>query len=107
MEPFIFDMAGRLSGDYRGGYWDMYKLDNGGFYMTPDTGTPFQVSCINGYEGTLSADAFGLTVCLYTYSNLSFSDNPELAEVCTEQYHLLREYMLEHPEMRRILAAID
>jgi hypothetical protein len=107
LEPFIFDMAGSLSRDYLGGYWDMYKLDNGGFYMTPDSGTPFQVSCMNGYDGTLSSDAFGLTICLYAYSNLSFSGNPELADTCTKQYHLLQEYMFEHPEVRRILAAID
>jgi hypothetical protein len=107
LEPFIFDMAGRLSHDYRGGYWDMYKLGNGGFYMTPDSGTPFQVSCMNGYKGTLSADAFGITVCLYAFSNLSFSDIPELAEVCTEQFHLLREYTFKHHEVTKILRAID
>ena len=107
LEPFIFDMAGRLSRDYRGGYWEMYELSNGGFYMAPDEDTPFRVECMNGYEGTLSADAFGITVCLYAYSNLSFSDIQELAEICTEQFQLLREYMFEQPEVRGILAAID
>ena len=74
LEPFIFDMAGSLSRDYTGGYWNMYELSNGGFYMAPDEDRPFRVECMNGYEGTLSADAFGITVCLYAYSNLSFSD---------------------------------
>ena len=105
IEPFIFSMAGNLSEDYTGGYWHFYELSNGAFYMSPDSDKPFQVSCMNGYEGKLSADAFGITVCLYAYSNLSFSE--ELAESCAEQYHLLREYMLEHPEVRGILAAID
>ena len=105
VEPFLFNMAGNLSRDYTGGYWNMYELDNGGFYMAPDSDAPFRVSCMNGYEGALSADAFGLTVCLYAYSNLSFSK--ELAEVCAEQYHLLRDYMFEHPEVHEILAAID
>ena len=107
LEPFIFDMAGRLSSDYQGGYWEMYELSNGGFYMAPDEDTLFTVSSENGYQGTMSADAFGITILLYAYSNLSFSDNPELAEVCTEQFHLLRDYMFEHPEVKRILAAID
>lgn len=105
VEPFVYDMAGTLSRNYVGGFWNMYALDNGGFYMAPDSGTPFHVSCMNGYEGTLSVDAFGLTVCLYAYSNLSFSE--VLAETCAEQYHLLREYLLEHPEVHEILAAID
>lgn len=107
LEPFIFDMAGSLSRDYNGGYWNMYELSNNGFYMAPESNTPFQVSCMNGYEGKLSADAFGITVCLYAYSNLSFSDIPELAETCAEQYHLLREYMFDHPEVEGILRAID
>lgn len=107
VEPFIFNMASNLSKDYTGGYWNMYTLSNGAFYMAPDSDTPFQVSCMNGYEGTLTADAFGICVCLYTYSNLSFSDNPALAEVCSEQFHLLRDYMLEHQEVNKILRAID
>ena len=93
LEPFIFDMAGRLSMDYQGGYWEMYQLSNGGFYMAPDEDIPFTVSSENGYQGTMSADAFGITICMYAFSHLSFSDNPELAETCAEQFHLLKEYM--------------
>jgi len=48
VEPFIFNMAGNLSSDYNGGYWNMYELDNGGFYMAPDSDAPFHVSCMNG-----------------------------------------------------------
>ena len=107
IEPTIYTFADELSEDYSGGYWNMYELTNGAFYMAPDEDTPFRIKCMNGYEGTLSADAFGITVCLYAYSNLSFSDIPELAETCAEQFHLLREYMMEHPEVRGILAAID
>ncbi len=107
LEPFIFVMAGKLSRDYYGGYWQMYELDNGGFYMAPDNENPFHVSSMNGYAGELSADAFGITVCLYAYSNLSFSEHAEFAESCAEQYHLLREYMFDHPEVHGILAVID
>lgn len=105
VEPFVYGMAGTLSRDYKGGYWNMYALSNGGYYMAPESVSSFHVSCMNGYEGTQSADAFGLTVCLYAYSNLSFSE--VLAETCAEQYHLLREYLLEHPEMKDVLRAID
>ena len=107
IEPFIFTMASNLSRDYKGGYWNMYELDNGGFYMAPESDTPFQVSSMNGYKGTLSADGFGIVVCLFAYSHLSFSDDAAFAEVCGEHYHLLREYMLDHPEVQGILAAID
>lgn len=106
IEPTIFTLADSLSCNYNGGFWKFYELTNGAFYMAPDEDTPFHVICMNGYEGTLSADAFGLTVCLYAYSNLSYTDE-DLAGTCTEQYHLLREYMFQHAEVRGILAAID
>ena len=89
LEPTIYNTASRLSADYRGGYWLMYRLENGAFYMAPDAQS-FRVSCPNSFEGTMSGDAFGVTVCLYTYSELSFSAVQGLVEVCSEQYHLLR-----------------
>ncbi len=105
LEPFIFSMASRLSEDYGGGYWLFYTLDNGGFYMAPDSDR-FQVVSENGWEGFMSADAFGITVCLYAYSNLSFGSG-QFAATCAEQYHLLREYMMVHAEAGAILAATD
>jgi len=106
LEPFIFSMASRLSEDYGGGYWLFYTLDNGGFYMVPDSDGKFQVASPNGWEGFMSADAFGITVCLFAYSNLSFGSG-QFAETCAEQYHWLREYMMDHAETRAILAATD
>ena len=54
----------------------------------------------------LSADALGITACLYAYSHLSFS-NGRFARVCACHYHRLREYMFEHSEVRGILGATD
>lgn len=107
IEPTIFALADRLSEHYTGGYWHMYELTNGAFYMAPSEDSSFRIDCMNGYEGTLSADAFGLTACLYAYSNLAFTDDEALADEVTEQFHLLREYMFEHLECASILAAID
>ncbi|NHN38965.1 antirestriction protein [Pseudomaricurvus alcaniphilus] len=107
IEPTIYAFADRLSEGYRGGYWLFYTLSSGGFYMAPESDTPFQVTCDNGYEGELSADAFGITVCLYAYSHLSFHRDIWLSELCANHYHWLRECMLEHPEARVILAAVD
>lgn len=107
IEPFVFAMAEEMGHEYRGGLWQFYSLSNGGFYMAPDFDTKFTVSCENGFEGNLSADALGITACLYAYSHLSFSENKGFAEICAKQYHWLREYMLEQPEARSILGAID
>jgi hypothetical protein len=66
----------------------------------------FHVTCNNMFEGDLSADALGITACLYAYSHLSFNDG-RFASVSACHYHRLREIMFEHPEVRAILGATD
>ena len=108
VEPYVFGIARSLSADYRGGYWEFYALSSGGFYMAPAGDERYQVRCENGYAGEMSADAFGITCCLYAYSHLSFAGPRELADECARQYHGLREYTLAgHAEARTILAATD
>jgi len=107
VEPIIYAFTESMSREYKGGYWEFYRLSNGGFYMAPDSGSYFPVACQNGYEGVLSADALGITACLYAYSHLYFLDNQALAETCAAQYHQLREYMFEQTEAEAILGAID
>ena len=106
LEPSVYTLADRLAPAYDGGYWHFYSLSNGGFYMAPATDTIFDIRCENGFEGKLSADAFGITACLYAYSNLAFDHGP-FAPVWSEHYHLLREFMMEHAEARVILRATD
>jgi len=106
LEPFVYFMANTMCEDYQGGYWEFYTLSNGGFFMAPHTDDLFHVSCENGYEGNLSPTAFGIVCCLSAYSHLSFGDG-EFAQTCAEHYHLLREYVFEHPEVDAILRAID
>ena len=107
LEPAIYTFAERLSVDYRGGYWNFHELGSDGFYMSPDDREPFLVISDNGFEGIMTADAFGITACLYAYSHLSFTDDPNLAKSCVRQYHLLREFMFDHHEAKTILAATD
>ena len=106
LEPFVYAMTSKLSDDYSGGYWQLYALSNGGFYMAPDSGGRFQVISENGHECFMSADALGITACLYAYSHLSFGED-DFSETCAGQYHRLREFMMKHPEARAIFAAID
>jgi hypothetical protein len=106
LEPVIYDITTRMAEDYDGGYWDFFTLSNGGFYMAPAEDRVYHVTCDNMFEGDLSADALGITACLYAYSNLSFADG-RLARVCACHYHRLREYAMDHPEVRVILGATD
>lgn len=106
LEPAVFSISEALAEEYTGGYWEFHDLSNGGFYMAPCLDNPVMVSCENGYEGKLSPDAFGISVCLYAYCELSFVGD-RMALTCAQQYHLLREYVAEHPEARSIYRAID
>lgn len=107
VEPLVFDLARRLCAAYDGGYWEFYALGNGGFYMAPAPDRAVRAVCENRFEGELSADAFGIVACLHAYSALSFSGVEGFAETCAWQYHWVRDFALEHPEARAILAAID
>ena len=107
IEPSVYAITSNIAEAYNGAYWEFYSLNNGGFYMAPYFDAIYQVECENGFEGKLTADALGITACLYAYSHLSFSNNIKLAEICAAQYHLLREYMFTHKEATFIQSAID
>ena len=107
LEPCIFAVASELSSDYCGAFWFFYSLSNGGFHMSPDDDVRFALRCENGYEGSMSADAFGVTACLYAFSRLSFVATGDIAEVYARHYHLLREYTMDHAEVAAIIAATD
>lgn len=106
LEPTVFQFAEHLAENYGYGYWEFFALSNRGFYMAPRSDTVHNVSSDNGFEGQMTADALGITACLYAYSHLSFSDGG-FAETCAEHYHLLREFAHGHAEARSIFAAID
>jgi hypothetical protein len=106
LEPVIYGITERMAEDYNGGYWDFQTLSNGGFYMAPADDRVFHVTCDNMFEGDLSADALGITSCLYAYSHLSFSDG-RFARVCAAHFYHLREHTMGHPEVREILSATD
>ena len=105
LEPVVYGITERMAEDYSGGYWNFYTLSNGGFFMAPSTDRVFHVSCDNMFEGDLSADALGITACLYAYSHLSFAG--DFAREYALHYHRLREFMFEHPEVKEILGATD
>jgi hypothetical protein len=108
LEPFIYRITHKMTqGQYSGGYWLFYTLDNAGFYMAPDDDRIFTVSCENNWQGPLSADALGIVCTLYAYSHLSFGGPEAFARICADHYHRLRYFMMDHAEVAAILGAID
>src|ERR1035437_5641823 len=72
LEPLVFRFAEQLATNYDYGYWEFFSLSNGGFFMAPRSNTIYAVSCQNGFDGKLSANALGLAATMYAYSHLSF-----------------------------------
>ena len=105
VEGRIYDLMGEYCADYSGGFWQFYELSNGGFYMGPTKDRVRLSIPSNGYAGEMSADAAGITVCLFAFSLLSFEF--QQAEVFARHFHWLRDFALGHAESAQIFAAID
>ena len=106
-ELLVYQWMGTLCPEYRGGYWEFYALSNGGFYMAPGRDGTYTVGVVmNSYLGTMSADAAGLTACLFAFCELANAAGPE-QEHFVDLYHLLREYAIGHAEACEMLSAID
>ena len=104
VEYAVYAFMRKLSNEYTGGFWN-YELSNGGFYMAPTHETPFNVHVeSNGFEGQMSADATGITSCLFALSHLSFQIEHESI---ASHFLKLRDFALDHAEASAILAAID
>jgi hypothetical protein len=107
IEPAIYDFAGMLSEDYQGGSWEFFALSNGGFFMSPRSSSRFRVESPNGNTANMSTEAFGIVACLFAYSNLCFSTDEALTEMCDAAFHKLRDFALEHAEAADILRITD
>lgn len=104
-QNLFMDWLGKLSKDYKGGYWEFYELSNGGWYTAPRGAQRYKMEWPgNYYEGEMSADAAGITASLYTLSQLA---NATEEDSFINAYHLLRDYAIHHAEGQEILSAID
>ena len=102
----VFYTASKLSAEYDGGTWDFFSLSNGGFFMSPRSGSSFNVSRAYGAPVKMSAEGLGITACLFALSDLSFGRGA-FAETCGWHYRLLRAFAYEHLEASAIYLAID
>lgn len=107
-EPTLYSIASHLSDDYRGGVWVGVKLDDGAYFVRPDSRIRFLTCSDNGASEELTADDFGISVTLYALSNLSFAleGTSECDRVC-DAFHALRNTAAARPEREAIFAIID
>ncbi|GFE82485.1 hypothetical protein GCM10011487_44850 [Steroidobacter agaridevorans] len=107
IENLVFVFARTFIPTYQGAYWRFYELSNGGFYMVPEIEPARLIVEGNGFDGVLSADALGITVCLFALSHGSFALAGQASENCSRHYEWLREFSFEHQERSLISEAID
>lgn len=105
-EHTLYNFMGWLSPqDYGGGFWEFYALNGKPLYLVPPDRPDYRIKCeTNGFEGTVTADAAGIIVTLFTFSHLSFKFE---SDVLSEGYQRLYAYAAEHPEASAIFGAID
>lgn len=106
LEGLIYQVMGEYSEAYNGGYWIMWELSNGAFYMAPgDQSETYPMSCAtNWYSGTMSADAAGVVACLIAFNRLAWHTREQRF---SDLFYALREWAAEHPEADEIFRAID
>lgn len=104
-EGCVYDKLKNICPAYHGGFWNFYELSNGGFYMAPEIteALPIFVES-NGYECAMSADAAGIVTSLYALNKFCSVIEDE---AMINRYYWLRDYALEHSEVKHILGAID
>ena len=110
MEHSIFSLMEMLCESYNGGYWEFVALDNECFFMYPSSDQNFVLhGFANGNEGSVSAEAAGIVVCLYAYNHRanSRSVSASVSNHYCDLFYKLRDYALQHPESSMILKLID
>ena len=108
VEHALYSQFAKLCPTYTGGYWHFYELSNGGCYLAPSREQYPLVQSGNFFEATVSGDAAGIIVSLFTFSHVSFmlEDDPFSPQIA-HYFHLLRDFAADHPEAGLIYRAID
>ncbi|MFO0701181.1 MAG: antirestriction protein [Nitrospira sp.] len=108
VEHDIYSQFGNLCLTYTGGYWHFYDLSNGGCYLAPSQASYSLMHTGNDFDATVSGDAAGIIVSLFTFSHLSFTlEEDPLGPRIANYFHWLRAFAAGHPESHLILRAID
>lgn len=104
-EQRLFNVANFLCPAYDGDHWKgkIIKAELG--FAMPTHKTHYQIYVQgNGFEGQMSAEAFGLTVTLFTLCHLA---EVTQSEACITLYHRVLNTIITSDEATLVWAAID
>ena len=107
-ESIVYAWMRELSDEYQGGFWNYYRLSNGGFYMSPDMGYSYLRICQNNFRGTMSTDAVGIVCTLFALRCLAYDGCVQRGrDLLTQNFFRLLRFVSVHQEDRAIRSAID
>ena len=106
---YMGKLAGGDDGEDPYGLWSFKKADNGAVYMLPRTNSKVEMKhLLYGKTYTLSADAAGIAIMVYTLSHLSFQiKDAGVLKVLGGLYYRLLDIMNSHAEAGTIHALLD
>ena len=105
LEHTIYDILSTLSADYDGGFWEYYRLSNGGFYMAPQDAKSFRIFCDgNGFAADICANTTGIIVTAMAYDHLTRRPR---GSCFARAYQLLAEFVFQQSDAGTIRAALD
>lgn len=108
-EAIVYGWMRKLSTDYTGGLWNFYTLNNGGYYLAPDSPDRLSITVPGNYfEGELSADAAGIVATLSALCQLAAECvDTDAGDKFADHYHQLRDFVHTHAEAGAIFRAIN
>ncbi|MEY8712246.1 antirestriction protein [Mangrovibacter phragmitis] len=110
-EASVYGYAQRFCPDYPGGFWQFYRLPDGGGYMAPDVDTLTFCNTDNGFEQTVSGDVAGIILTALVLNHRSWHhshhDREELCRHFCRRYEQLMAFADTHPDAAVIWRALD
>lgn len=107
-ESIVYAWMRELSDEYKGGFWNYYRLSNGGFYMSPEMHPSSLIICQNDFRGTMSTDAVGIVCTLFALRYLSYDRGVQLErDLLTKNFFSLLRFVSFHREDQAIRSVID
>ena len=101
----VGDIHDQMTGRGQSGYWNYYKLSNGGFYMAPKKDERLHITWPHSdFDDVLTSDASGVVATLFTLKFILV----EFRDAHVEAMFLkLEDFARSHAESQKILRAID
>ncbi|HCM9227669.1 antirestriction protein [Enterobacter bugandensis] len=110
-EASVYAYAQRYCPEYQGGFWQFYRLPEGGGYMAPDVESLTLCNPDNWFEQTVSGEVAGIILTALVLNHRSWHhsnhDHEELCRHFCRRYEQLMAFADTHPESATIWRALD